>query len=263
MVAGVASECPGNPNALGTSRTIVVEPGEHPRVGTLQYPETLPLNEREIVLTFDDGPLPPYTARILDTLAANCVKATFFIVGEMANGSPDLVRRAYVEGHSIGTHTEHHPLNIASLSRTQATREIENGIASVTKALGESSVPAPFFRFPGLGRTAVMEQRLASRRIMVWSADIVADDWKRISPDQVIERTFAGLKGKGRGILMLHDIHERTAEAMPKMLDRLKSAGFNIVHVEPVSSDRPKTVTVPAQWILHTEENLDPPPPEE
>lgn len=62
---------------------------------------------------------------------------------------------------------------------------------------------------------------------------------------------------------MLHDIHERTAEAMPKMLDRLKSAGFNIVHVEPVSSDRPKTVTVPAQWILHTEENLDPPPPEE
>jgi hypothetical protein len=108
-----------------------------------------------------------------------------------------------------------------------------------------------------------MERYLASRQIMVWSADIAPDDWKQISPDQVIERTFAGLKAKEKGILMLHDIHERTAEAMQKVLDRLKSTGFHIVHVEPVNSNRPKTVTVPAQWILHTEESLDALPPEE
>jgi peptidoglycan-N-acetylglucosamine deacetylase len=101
-VIGIASECPGNPNALGTSRIMVVDPAEHPRVGSLQYQETLPLNDHEVVLTFDDGPLPPYTTHILDTLASNCVKATFFIVGRMANSSPDLVRRAFREGHTIG-----------------------------------------------------------------------------------------------------------------------------------------------------------------
>jgi len=135
-VISIASECPGNLNALGTSRVIVVDPVEHPRVGTLQYQETLPLNDHEVVLTFDDGPLAPYTTRILDTLASNCAKAAFFIVGRMANSSPDLVRRAYREGHTIGTHTENHPLNIASLRIEHIEREIQDGITSVTRALG-------------------------------------------------------------------------------------------------------------------------------
>src|SRR5687767_3855821 len=78
-----AGECPGNPNALGTSRTIVVDPSEHGRLGSIQYHETLPLNDREVVLTFDDGPLPPYSTRILDILAKECVKATYFMVGKM------------------------------------------------------------------------------------------------------------------------------------------------------------------------------------
>ena len=90
----------------------------------LRCPETLPLNDREVVLTFDDGPLPPYTTRILDTLASNCAKATFFIVGRMASSSPELVRRAYREGHTIGTHTENHPINIASLPTERTEREI-------------------------------------------------------------------------------------------------------------------------------------------
>src|SRR5580692_8353700 len=81
--AAQAAECPGNPNALGVSRTIAVDPTEHPRLGTLQYDESLPLNDHEVVLTFDDGPLQPYTNRVLDTLAAECVKATFFLVGRM------------------------------------------------------------------------------------------------------------------------------------------------------------------------------------
>src|ERR1700744_4338945 len=79
--SAMAADCPGNPNALGVSRTIVVDPSEHTRLGSLQYPESLPLNDHEVVLTFDDGPLPPYTSRILDTLASECVKATFFMVG--------------------------------------------------------------------------------------------------------------------------------------------------------------------------------------
>src|SRR5262245_42868135 len=79
-----AADCPDNPSALGTSRTIAVDPSEHALLGGLQYRESLPLNDREVVLTFDDGPLPPYTNRILEALAAECVKATFFMVGRMA-----------------------------------------------------------------------------------------------------------------------------------------------------------------------------------
>ena len=182
----------------------------------------------------------------------------------MANSSPDLVRRAYKEGHTIGTHTENHPLNIASLPVGQTEREIQDGIASVTRALGGSAVPAPFFRFPGLERTEALKKYLASQGIMIWSADVVPDDWKQISPDQVIERSLEGLKHKGKGILLLHDIHERTAEALPKLLNKLKLADFHVVHVVPAGVDRPKTVTAPTQWTLHSEENdLDPPAPVE
>jgi len=98
----LAAECNGNPDALGTGRTIVVDPTEHGRIGTMQYPETLPLRDHEVVLTFDDGPLPPNTTKVLDTLASQCVKATFFIVGRMAHAYPSVLRRAQREGHSIG-----------------------------------------------------------------------------------------------------------------------------------------------------------------
>ena len=92
--AAAAGECPGNPQALGTARTITVDATEHIRIGTMQYAETLPLGPREVVLTFDDGPMPGYSARVLDILAAECVKATFFIVGRQAQAFPQLVRRA-------------------------------------------------------------------------------------------------------------------------------------------------------------------------
>lgn len=259
-----ASECAGHPDAPGTSRVIVVDPNEHQRVGTAQYRETLPLGDREVVLTFDDGPLPPYTTRILETLASNCVRATFFMIGRMAHGSPDLVRRAHREGHTIGTHTENHPMNIASLPIEQAEREIKNGIASVTAALEGSGVPAPFFRFPGLGRSEAAEKYLESQGIMIWSADVIPGDWKQISPGEIVEYSLDGLRRKGKGILLLHDTHERTAEALPILLGRLKSAGFHIVHVVPIGPDQPKTVTVQTQWLLQTEQdNVDPSSPTE
>ena len=69
-----AQDCPGNPNALGTSRVLLLEPGEPTRVGIMQYRNSLPLSDKEVVLTFDDGPLPPYTNQILDILASQCVR---------------------------------------------------------------------------------------------------------------------------------------------------------------------------------------------
>src|SRR6201996_1665391 len=123
-----AADCPGNPNALGTSRTLVVDPREHPRVGTMQYPETLPLADHEVVLTFDDGPSPRYTDRILAALANECVKATFFMVGEMAKMFPEEARKVKAEGHTVGTHSFQHPFTFGRMNEGNADAEIDKGI---------------------------------------------------------------------------------------------------------------------------------------
>src|ERR1700722_6946801 len=99
--AAIAEECPGNPDAIGTSRTIVVDALEHPRLGGLQNPRGLAAEGKGGVLTFDDGPLPPKTNHILDILAKECVKATFFMVGKMATTYPDVARKVEAAGPTI------------------------------------------------------------------------------------------------------------------------------------------------------------------
>lgn len=246
-----AAECPGNPDALGTSRTIVVDPAEHPRLGSMQYHESLPLQDHEIVITFDDGPLPPRSTAVLDTLAHECVKATFFLVGKMARNFPDVVRRIHDAGHTIGTHSYSHPLTFQRMSLQKAQFEINEGIASVAAALGDSGGQAPFFRIPGLLRAEGVEHYLASLNLQVWSADVVADDWLRIGPAQVYSRALQRIEADHKGILLLHDIQPRTVEALPYLLRELKRRGYRVVHVVPAASDHPKTATDPHQWVMH------------
>jgi peptidoglycan/xylan/chitin deacetylase (PgdA/CDA1 family) len=176
-----AADCPGNPAALGVSRTIVVDPTEHARLGGLQYRESLPLNDREVVLTFDDGPLPPYTTRILDVLASECVKATFFMVGRMAQAYPHMVQRVASEGHTVANHSQNHPFTFYKMSVDQATREIEDGFTSITTALGDSGSVAPFFRIPGLLRQDSVEQYLASRDVMTTGGISTTARWSAAS----------------------------------------------------------------------------------
>src|SRR5262249_56138237 len=135
-VSASAQTCPGNSEALGTSRVLTVNPGEFTLLGTIQYEQTLPLKDHEVVITFDDGPLPPYTNMILDTLASQCVKATYFLVGEMARAYPSVARRIYNEGHTIGTHSEHHPRAFERLSMRRVWRAGAGGENAVTGALG-------------------------------------------------------------------------------------------------------------------------------
>jgi peptidoglycan/xylan/chitin deacetylase (PgdA/CDA1 family) len=241
--------CP-NPNALGTSRTLVVDPDQHLRVGGMQYPETLPLADHEVVLTFDDGPLPPYSTRILDILASQCVKATYFLVGSMAHTYPHVVTRIAAEGHSIGTHSQTHPLTFNRMELERAQHEIQGGIASVTAALG-GHAPAPFFRIPGLLRASAVENYLASQHIMTWSADIPSDDWRHISDKEIVRRTLARLEQHGRGIILMHDIHPATALALPVLLRELKARGYHVVHVVPASSAVVRTATLPDDWLVH------------
>ena len=235
LAAANAADCPGNPGAMGTSRVLKIDPREYPRLGTIQYQETLPLADKEVVLTFDDGPMPPYTNRVLEVLAHECVKANYFIIGRMARGYPDLLRRIHAEGHIIGTHSENHPLAFETMPARAVQQEIEQGIASTAGALGNRDAVAPFFRIPGLLRAATVESYLRSRGMVTWSADVAADDWKHISASEVVNRSLARLDAKGKGILLLHDIQPATALALPHLLRELKRRGYKIVQVAPAT----------------------------
>jgi peptidoglycan/xylan/chitin deacetylase (PgdA/CDA1 family) len=249
--AASAADCPGHPDALGTSRTLVVDPREHPRIGAMQYPETLPLADHEVVLTFDDGPLPRNSDQILAILAAQCVKATFFTIGRMAQAYPEGVRKLRDAGHSIGTHSQDHPLNMNRMSVERVRQEIDDGIASVKAALGDDAALAPFFRIPGLARAEDVEEYLASQGLQTWSADFLADDWRHISSSRVFDLAMKRLDERGRGILLLHDIQARTVAALPRIFAELKAQGYRIVHVVPATSELAATPTEPQEWQLH------------
>ncbi len=247
---GGAADCPGNPDAIGTSRTIVVDPREHPRIGSFQYAETLPLEDKEVVLTLDDAPRPA-SAPALDILAAHCVKATYFIIGKHARDYPDILRRIQAAGHTIGTHSEKHPLTFNRMATARAEKEIDDGIASVRGVLGEQAEIAPFFRIPGLLRGDTVESVAAARGLMVWSTDVMSHDWKRrITADGIVRRTIDRLEAKGRGILLLHDIHPKTVEALPLIFRELKQRGYRIVHVQAATETRLATQTEPKDWEL-------------
>jgi peptidoglycan-N-acetylglucosamine deacetylase len=251
LSAALAEECPDHPDAIGTSRTIVVDPLAHPRIGTMQYPETLPLRDHEVVLTFDDGPVPKNSNQVLQTLADNCAKATFFLIGEQARAFPDGVRKVAAAGHTIGTHSQTHPLTFEKMPMDKVQKQVDDGIASVTAALTDPSALAPFFRVPGLLRGPNVEQYLGSKGIEIWSADFLADDWRHISSAKVYDLAIKRIEARHKGILLLHDIHARTAEALPKILHELKVRGYHIVQVVPATPDRPATPTEPQDWRDH------------
>lgn len=249
--AARAQDCPGHPDAIGTSRVITINPGDYQRLGTLNYQQTLPLDDHEVVLTFDDGPISPYSNQVLDILASQCVKATYFLVGEMAKAYPAVVRRIRDEGHTIGTHSEDHPLRFDRISDEKVRWEIDAGIDNVSAALGDSGGLAPFFRIPGFGRTEVVEGELAARSLVVFSTDVVADDWHRhISPTQIIARAMSRLEAKGKGMLLLHDIHPWTVAALPGLLKALKDRGFRIVQVMPSTTVPPGPIAGRSLWTV-------------
>jgi peptidoglycan/xylan/chitin deacetylase (PgdA/CDA1 family) len=250
--SAIAAECPEHLDAIGTSRTLVVDPTEHPLIGAFNYREALPLEDHEVVLTFDDGPS-PYTGHVLDILASECVKATFFMVGQMARAYPDLVKRVYAEGHAIGTHSESHPFTFARMAVEKAAREIEDGFESVRAALGDPKGVSDFFRIPGLLRQVSVEAHLTAHGYQTWSVDLVADDWRHINDKEIVRRAMSRIEARGKGVLLLHDIHKLTALAIPQLLTELKARGYKIVHVVEANAELPKTASLPEKWIAHGE----------
>jgi peptidoglycan/xylan/chitin deacetylase (PgdA/CDA1 family) len=230
-----AEECK-NPDAIGTSRTMTVNPIDFPLVGKLQYMETLRLQDHEVVLTFDDGPVEDGTDLILDELARQCVKATFFMIGINAVEAPELAKRVYDEGHTVGFHTFSHP-DVETISFERAKEDINKGMAAVKDALGEGRHPAPFYRPPYLSMTKELERYLNSRGIMVWSIDADSEDWSSSKDDDVISHTLEQLEKAGKGILLMHDIQPITVRVLPKILVEFKARNFRIVQVIPAKGN--------------------------
>ena len=234
---GAADTCAGRPEALGTSRVLAVSAATTPRVGRKHFPHTLPLADKELVLTFDDGPWPTTTPRVLDALKAECVRATFFLLGRNTDAHPGLARRALAEGHSIGHHTYSHPL-LSNLSLARAEAEINRGIARDEFALtgvARSAPTTPFFRFPGFASSQPLLDRLQDRGIVVFGADVWASDWEPMSPDVQLHRLLQRIEHVRRGIVLLHDTKAQTAAMLPRLLRELKSRGYRIVHVVPAA----------------------------
>src|SRR6266567_437991 len=196
-VAAQAADCPRK-EALGTSRVLGVDAAATPRVGLKSFPQTLPLRDHEVVLTFDDGPWPPTTQRVLVALAHECVRATFFLVGKPASEHPGLVRRIAAEGHTIGHHTWLHP-SLMRIPPDEATEEIDHGIAA-------------------------------------FGADLWAGDWKPMTPKQELKVLIDRLNRARKGIILLHDPKAQTAAMLPHFLRYLHDNDYRVVHVVPAAS---------------------------
>lgn len=193
------------------------------------------LGPKEVVLTFDDGPMPGKTDRVLSILSAHGVKATFLMVGQMANAYPATARKVAAAGHSIGSHTQNHA-NLRGLGPDAAMAQIEKGRHSIDSALGPSANrQANFFRFPYLADTPALRRQLALHNIVVIDAQIDSKDYFPSSPEQVKERTLARLGARGSGIILFHDIHARTASMLPGFLAELRKRGYKVVHLAPGS----------------------------
>jgi len=237
--AAASGVCPGNKNGLGVSRTVQIDTTGGPGFGLQQYKAYDFLAPKEVVLTFDDGPLPNRTRPILKTLRENCVKATFFPTGKLAFGYSEVLKEVAKDGHTIGSHTWTHP-NLAKMRKKKpedAEREIESTISAVHFAVGKHA--APFFRFPYLRDSPELLKYLAGRNIAVFSMDIDSFDFKIHNKKRLISRLFKLLDKKGKGILLFHDIQPTTVKALPTILKMLKNKGYKIVHMkakEPVTT---------------------------
>ncbi len=229
---GCAAPASGLPaSTLGVSRIVEIDTSGGPLFGDIskQAKEDRFLAPREVVLTFDDGPMPWITKSILDTLDRHCTKATFFSVGRMALAYPASVRDVLERGHTLGGHTHTHPLNIARLKSDRSVDEIERGFAAIALAAGGPI--APFFRFPGLSDSPALLDHLQTRGIAAFTVDVVSDDSFISDAGRLAKLTLARIEAKQGGIVLFHDIKASTAKALPVILAELKARGYKIVHM--------------------------------
>lgn len=218
-----------NPNALGVGRTVEIDTTGGPGFGFEHFKDLDFLRDKEVVLTFDDGPWPVNTPSVLKTLAEECTTGVFFPIGKHATYYPEILKQVYAAGHSIGSHTwSHAALVNKKLSEDQRKEEIEKGFSAVKWALGGNS-PAPFFRFPALQHPPEIVTYLGTRNIAIFSCDLDSFDFKASKPEKIIETVMRKVDKLGKGIILMHDFQKHTAEALPELLKKLKAGGYKVV----------------------------------
>jgi peptidoglycan/xylan/chitin deacetylase (PgdA/CDA1 family) len=223
-----------NPDAIGLSRIVEIDTTGGPAFGTEHFKQYDFLRDKEVVLTFDDGPWPDNTPMVLKALKENCIKATFFEIGQHATWRPDISREVAAAGMTVGNHTWSHKdlaKNPYAKDIELAKQEIEMGVSAVHMAVGGPT--APFFRFPDLQQPPDLMTYLGTRNIAIFSTDIDTFDFKLRKPDDVVKSAMTKLAKNGKGIVLMHDFQHNTAEALPELLRQLKAGGYKIVHMVP------------------------------
>lgn len=219
-----------NPDALGVARVVQIDTSGGPGFGFEHFKQLDFLRDKEVVLTFDDGPWPNNTPAVLKALADECTKALFFPIGKHATYYPEILKQVAAQGHTVGSHTwSHANLNKKGETEQMAKDEIEKGFSAVRWALG--APPAPFFRFPALQHPPAMVTYLGERNISIWSCDLDSFDFKASKPEKIVETVMTKVDKLGKGIILMHDFQKHTAEALPTLLRRLKAGGYKVVHV--------------------------------
>ena len=217
-----------NPDALGIGRIVEIDTTGGPGFGFEHFKQLDFLRDKEVVLTFDDGPWPANTPAVLKALADQCTTGIFFPIGKHATYHPEILKRVAAAGHTIGAHTwSHANLNRKKMTEQAAKDEIEKGFSAIKWALGRA--PAPFFRFPALQHPPAMVTYLGTRNIAIFSCDIDSFDFKARRSQQVIDTVMKKLDRLGKGIILMHDFQKHTAEALPELLRRLKAGGYKVV----------------------------------
>ncbi|WP_315758684.1 MULTISPECIES: polysaccharide deacetylase family protein [unclassified Bradyrhizobium] len=221
-----------NPDALGISRTVMVDTSGGPGFGLDHFKQFDFLADHEVVLTFDDGPWPVNTPAVLKALADECTTGIFFTIGKHATYHPEILRQVLAAGHVVGVHTwSHANLNGKKMTDETAKEELEKGFSAVKFALGTN--PAPFFRFPQLQHRPSAVAYLGSRNVAMFSCDVDSFDFRSKDADQVVNTVMTGLDKKGKGIILMHDFQKNTALALPTLLRRLKAGGYKVVAMKP------------------------------
>ena len=219
------------PGALGVSRVVEIDTTGGPGFGFEHFKQFDFLTDKEVVLTFDDGPWPGNTPAVLKALADECTKAVFFPIGKHATYHPEILRQVAAAGHTVGAHTwSHANLNSKKMTEQLAKDEVEKGFSAVKLALG--AAPSPFFRFPELQHGPAAMAYLGTRNVAVFSCDLDSFDFRAKDAAQIVNTVMTKLDKQGKGIILMHDFQKHTAEALPTLLGRLKAGGYKVVQMK-------------------------------
>jgi peptidoglycan/xylan/chitin deacetylase (PgdA/CDA1 family) len=223
-----------NPNGMGIARVVEIDTTGGPGFGSQHFKTYDFLRDHEVVLTFDDGPWLGHTPAVLKALADQCLRATFFSIGQHATYYPEILRQVIAAGHTVGSHTWSHADLQAVVKKggpDAAEEEIEKGASAVRMMAGAPI--APFFRFPDLRHPPEMVTYLSERNIASFSTDIDSWDFKIKKPEELTKSLMSKLQKAGKGIILMHDFQKVTSIALPQILDQLQKNGFKVVHMVP------------------------------